>query len=162
MIPQVLTLDLHKPDMLHTIALGLFMHMMDWIQGILKKNARRPEFDKDWKYLPPYSGFFVIQKAYCEVALSQGLQMRNLGHCQLGVLAVALRGPNSTQVQLCRSALTCVRSLLAFTMMTQYRSHTPKTSDYTEEYPTRFHETKDIILQFRELKRTQAKADELC
>ena len=32
--------DLHKPDMLHTIYLGLLKHMMDWIQGFLKKHAR--------------------------------------------------------------------------------------------------------------------------
>jgi len=31
--------DLHKPDMLHTLYLGLFKHMMDWIQGFLKKQA---------------------------------------------------------------------------------------------------------------------------
>ena len=29
--------DLHKPDMLHTVYLGLFKHMMDWIQGFLKR-----------------------------------------------------------------------------------------------------------------------------
>jgi len=29
--------DLHKPDMLYTVYLGLFKHMMDWIQGFLKK-----------------------------------------------------------------------------------------------------------------------------
>src|ERR1700759_1077396 len=27
--------DLHMPDLLHTIYLGLFKHMMDWIQGFL-------------------------------------------------------------------------------------------------------------------------------
>ena len=30
--------DLHKPDMLHTVYLGLFKHLMDWIQGFLKKH----------------------------------------------------------------------------------------------------------------------------
>jgi len=33
------TADLHKPDMLHSIYLGLFKHMMDRIQGFLKKHA---------------------------------------------------------------------------------------------------------------------------
>ena len=32
--------DLHVPDLLHTIYLGLFKHMMDGIQGFLKKHAR--------------------------------------------------------------------------------------------------------------------------
>jgi len=30
--------DLHTPDMLHTVYLRLFKHMMDWIQAILKKH----------------------------------------------------------------------------------------------------------------------------
>ena len=31
--------DLHVPDVLHTIYLELFKHMMDWIQGFLKKHG---------------------------------------------------------------------------------------------------------------------------
>jgi len=31
--------DLDKPDMLHRLYLGLFKHMMDWIQGFLKKHG---------------------------------------------------------------------------------------------------------------------------
>jgi len=36
---RVATPDLHKPDMLHTIYLGLFKHMMDSILRFLKTNA---------------------------------------------------------------------------------------------------------------------------
>ena len=43
---QVSPSDLHKPDMLHTDYLGLFKHMMDWIQGFLKKHGRLEAFDK--------------------------------------------------------------------------------------------------------------------
>ena len=32
--------DLHKPDLLHTIYLGLFKHKMDWVQAFLKKHTR--------------------------------------------------------------------------------------------------------------------------
>jgi len=74
---------------------------------------------------------------------------------------VALRQPDSTQVQPFRRALTCVRSLLDFTVMAQYGSHKPETISYMKEYATQFHETKDIFLGFRISKRTQAKADEL-
>jgi len=87
--------------------------------------------------------------------------MRNLGHCLLGVLAVTLRQPDSMQVQPFRRALSCVTSLLDFTMMAQYRSHTPETISYMEEYATQFHKTKDIFLEFRISKRTQENADEL-
>ena len=157
----VSTPDLHKPDMLHTIYLGLFKHMMDWIQAFLKKHVRQQAFDDAWKHLPPYPGFFVPKKAYRGVTQWQGKEMRNLGRCLLGVLAVALRKPDSTQVQPFRRALTCVRSLLDFTMMAQYRSHPPETISYMEEYATQFHETKNIFLEFHISKRTQEKADVL-
>jgi len=87
--------------------------------------------------------------------------MRNLRLSLLGVRAVALRQPDSTQVQPLRRGLTCVNSLLDFTIMAQYRSHTPETISYMEQYATQFHETKDIFLEFRMAKQTQEKADEL-
>ena len=59
--------DLHLPDLLHTIYLGLFKHMMDWIQGFLKKHWRQQVFDNAWKALPPYPGFFALKKACREV-----------------------------------------------------------------------------------------------
>ena len=87
--------------------------------------------------------------------------MRTLRRFLLGVLAVALRQPNSTQVQPFRRALTCVRSLLDFTMMAQYQSHTPATISCMEEYASQFQETKDIFWVFRISKRMQEKADRL-
>jgi len=77
----VSTHDLHKPDMLHTIYPGLFKHMMDWIQGFLKKHVRQQAFDNAWKALPTYPGFFVPKKAYREVTQWQEKEMRNLGRC---------------------------------------------------------------------------------
>jgi len=60
--------DLHTPDMHHTVYLGLFKHIMDWIQAFLKKHRRLQAFDDIWKALPPYPGFLVPKKAYREVA----------------------------------------------------------------------------------------------
>jgi len=38
-LETVSTPDMHMLDLLHTIYLGLFKHMMDWIQGFLKKHS---------------------------------------------------------------------------------------------------------------------------
>jgi len=103
----------------------------------------------------------VPNKAYPEVRQSQGKEMRDLGPCLLGVLAVALRQRDNGQMHPFQHALTCVRSLCDFTMMAQYGSHTAETIQYKEDYAERFHGTKDIFLEFRVSKRTQAKADEL-
>ena len=133
---------------------------MDRIQGFLKKHGRLQAFDDSWKTLPSYPGFFVHKKAYREVTQWQGKEMRNLGLCLLGVLAVALRQPDSTQVIPFKRALDCVRALVDFNMMAQYRSHTEETMAYMEDYLGRFHQMKDIFLKFRVSKHTQAKIDE--
>jgi len=150
---------LHKPDLLHTVYLGLFKHLMDWISGFLKKHARLQAFDTTWNALPPYPGFFVHKKAYREVTQWQGKEMMNLGRCLLGVLAVALRQPDSRQVITFKHAQDCVRALVDFNMMAQYRSHTRETIAYMEEYLDRFHRMKDIFLEFRVSKRTWANVD---
>jgi len=133
---RVSTPDLQKPDMLHTIYLGLFKHMMDWIPGLLKKHARQQAFDDAWKALPRYPRFLVPNKAYREVAQWQGKEMRNLGRCLLGVLAMGLRQADSTQVQPPRRAPTHARPPPDPTIMAQYRSQTPESISYMEEYAT--------------------------
>ena len=37
-LDRVSPADLHKPDLLHNIYLGLFKHMMEWVEGFLKKH----------------------------------------------------------------------------------------------------------------------------
>ena len=112
--------DLHMPDLLHTIYPRLFKHMMDWIHGFLKIDAELLAFADAWKTLPPYPGFFIPKKACREITQWQGKGIRNLGRCLLGVLAVTLRQPDSTQVIPFKRALACVRALIDFNMMAQY------------------------------------------
>jgi len=57
-----------------------------------------------------------------------------------------------------KSALKCVSVLVDFTLMAQYRSHTPDTLAYMESYLHTFHGTKDIFLDFRTSKATRAQA----
>jgi len=95
---RVLAPGMHQPDLLHTVDLGLFKQLMDWLLGFLKKHAWLQAFDDTWKALPAYPGFFVPKKAYREVTQWLGKVMRNVGRCLLTILAVALRQPDSRQV----------------------------------------------------------------
>ena len=72
---------------------------------------------------------------------------------------MALRQPGGAQAIPFKPALRCVRALIDFNMIAQYRSHTPDTIAYMEEYLDQFHRMKDIFLEFRVTKRTQAKVD---
>jgi len=148
--------DLHKPDLLHNIYLGLFKHMMEWVEGFLKKHKWQQAFDDAWKEIPPSPEFSVPKKAYREVTQWQGKEMRNLSRCISAVLASALRNPDSSQHHDFPIALKCVSALVDFSLMAQYRSHTPDTLSYMEKYLLTFHQTKDIFLEFRTSKATRA------
>jgi len=89
----------------------------------------------------------------------QGKEMRNLGRCISAVSASILRNPDSSQYQDFKSAMKCVSVLVDFTLMAQYRSHTPDTLSYMESYLQTFHRTKDIFLEFRTSKVTRAEAN---
>ena len=74
--------------------------------------------------------------------------MRNLGWSVRGVLAVALLQPVSAQLKLFKGALRCVRALVSFPMMAQYRSHTAETITSMEDYLNTFHMINDIFVEF--------------
>ena len=151
--------DLHKPDLLHNIYLGLFKHMMKWIEWFLKKHKLQQAFDDIRKALPPYPSFNVPKTAYREVTQWQGKEMRNLGRCISAVFASALRNPDGSQQLPFKRALQCVCSLIEFSLMAQYRSHTPETLEYMETYLRTFHRTKDIFLEFCTTKTIRAQAE---
>ena len=85
--------------------------------------------------------------------------MRNLGHCSLGVLPVALRQPGDAQVIPFKRALGYIRALVNFNMMAQYQNHPSDMIAYMKDYLDQFHKLKDIFLEFRVTKRTQDKVD---
>jgi len=160
-LDRVSASDLYKSDMLHTIYLGLFKHMIEWIEGVLKKLARLQAFHNVWKALPPYPGFLVRKKAYCEFKQWQGKETRNLARYIFQVLAVALHQHGGAQVIPFTRAVGCVRALVDFNIMAQYRSHTSDTMAYMEDYLDQFHKLKDIFLELHVTKRTQDKVAKL-
>src|SRR5205085_2027773 len=81
---------LFKPDILHNIYLGLFKHLMQWIEDFLKKYGSQQLFDEVWILLQLYPGFFLPKKACREVTQWQGKEMQNLGCCILSVFASSL------------------------------------------------------------------------
>jgi len=134
--------------MLHTVYHGLFKHMMDGNRAFLKKHRRLQVLDDLWKPLRPYPRFLVPKKADHEIAQWQGKEMRNVGRCNLGVCAVALRQPLSPPVICCKQGLGYVRALVDLGIMAQYRSHMSDTIAYMEHCWDQFHRMKAILLEF--------------
>jgi len=91
--------------------------MIEWMKGFLKKHKEQQAFDDAWKEIPPYPGFSVRKKAYCEMTQWQGKEMRNLGRCISAILASALLNLHSSQYHDFKSALKCVSGLVDFSLM---------------------------------------------
>jgi hypothetical protein len=60
--------DLHKPDLLDAVYLGIFSHLMTWLMAFLKKHKRKDIFNALWQTLPTYSGFALRNKKYSRVS----------------------------------------------------------------------------------------------
>ncbi|KAL0630484.1 hypothetical protein Q9L58_010669, partial [Maublancomyces gigas] len=157
-LPKVRPEEMWKPDLLHTIYLGLLKHLMEWVQGFLGKYYCLEQFDVVWKSIPPYSGVTIPKIVYRAVSQWQGKEMRNLGRFLLGALMIALRKPSALEGWAFKHALTCVQALLDFHLMAQYQSHTAEILTYMESYLQSFHNHKDIFLEFRKSKKAKAKA----
>ena len=160
-LPRIETSDIHKPDLLHNIYLGLMKNLLEWITAFLKQHNRLEAFDEVWRSMPPYPGFTPPRKAFREVSQWQGKEMRMFGRIVLAALAVALWRPSPSQRLVFNSALKCTRNLIDFHLMSQYHSHTAETIAYMDQYLAGFHEEKEVFLAFRQSKTSKKKADAL-
>jgi len=152
--------DLHTLYMLHTVYLGLFKHMMAGIQAFVKKHGPLQAFDDVLKTLPQYPGYLVPHKGYREFAQWEGKEMRNLGHCIVEVVAVALRQPQSSEVIPFEHVLGCIKALVDLSIMVKFRSHTSDTIAYMAHYLNQCPRMKCINLEVRVTKRRLAKVAE--
>lgn len=154
-LPRVDPAELPKPDLLHTIYLGMLKHLMEWIQDFLKKHGRLDNFDKAWSSLGSYPGLNVSTKAYREVSQWQGKEMRTLGRVVLPAFTAALRAPTEVQRFPFRAAIRCVVALVDFHLLAQYKTHTESTLRYMHDSLETFHKEKGIFLEFRVGKRAK-------
>jgi len=72
---------------------------------------------------------------------------------------MALHQPGPAHAIPFKPALRCVRALVNFNILGQYRSYTPHTIAYMEDYLDQVHRMKDIFLQFQVTKGTQGNVD---
>jgi len=109
--------------------------------------------------------FADAQKSYWLLSQIFSKKMRSMLIIILGVFMAALRWKTNTpyltvgQEQDFRKAITCVRYLTDFALLSQYWSYTDSTIRYMQEYLQQLHTTKDVSLRYRAGKVVKAKAD---
>ena len=87
--------------------------------------------------------------------------MRNLVKVILPCFGGSLCRPNAAERPIFTKALTCVRSIVDFTLISQYTSHTNERIEYLEQYLKVFHDLKDVFKKYRTDKSTAMKATEV-
>ena len=102
--------EIHKPDLLHNVYLGLLQNLLDCITACLKEHKRLDSFDEIWRSMPPYPELTSPHKAFREVSQWQGKEMRMFGRIVLVALAIALWKPWASQRVPFNCALRCVRT----------------------------------------------------
>ena len=161
-LPNIQQFDLLKLDILDVVYLGIFeTHLQKWIIGFLKKYKRVPTFDTVWKRLAAYPGYFLPNKEYSRIPQWTGKEMRNLVKVILPCFAASLCRTNAAERPIFAKALTCVQSIVDFTLMSQYTSHTDETIEYLEPYLKVFHDHEDIFKEYRRDKSTARKVREV-
>ena len=110
--------DLPKPDIFHVVYLGIFeAPLLKWIVRILKKCKRVQTFDAIWKTLAAYLGYSALNKEYSRISLFTRKEMRNLIKVILPCFATSLCRSNAAEHSMFTQALTCIRSIVDFTLM---------------------------------------------
>jgi len=132
--------QLIQSDILHTMLLANLQHLMDWITRFLEYHNRLPAFDDVWSSLPHYPGIHMPHKSYRLLSQLFGKEMRSIPMVILRVFTAGLRRKTGTQrltsgqEQEFKKAITCVRYLTDFALLSRYRSHTDSTIRYMRQY----------------------------
>jgi len=144
-IPCIVS-DLPKPDLLHTMQIGMLDHLQKWIFHFMKTHERLDKYKAIWISVPAYHDLTTKNKSYEEVSQWNGKEMKEISWYLVEVVTQSLRGGSPTQRPIFNCAIECTRALLAFCMYARYKSHDDATLSYMENALHRFHTCKDIFL----------------
>jgi len=159
-IPCIVS-NLPKPDLLHTMQIGMLDHLQKWIFHFMKTHKRLDKDNAIWLSMPAYHALTPKNKSYEEVSQWNGKEMKEMSRYLLGVVTQSLRGGSPAQRPIFNHAIECTRALLEFYMYAQYKSHDDATLSYMEDALHRFHTFKDVFLLGRAGKKAKAKANAL-
>jgi Plavaka transposase len=150
--------DLPKPDLLHTMQLGMIKHLIEWIEMLCKAHGRLQRFDDLWLQVPAYLEMTRPTRAYSEVSQWQGKEMKTMARFLMAVVVGALNAPSGVQKRPFEDAIKCTRGLLDFWMYCQYPSHDDESLEQMDDALKRFHDSKGVFLSIRGPKAAKERA----
>jgi len=131
--------DLPKPDLLHTMQIGMLDHHLEWIYQFMITHERLDKYNALWLSVPSYHDLTPKNKSYEEVSQWNGKEMMEMCLYLIGVLTQSVRGGSLAQHPIFNLAIECTRALLEFDMYTPYKSHDDAALSYMENALLHYH-----------------------
>jgi hypothetical protein len=156
---QVSTLP--KPDLLHTMQLGMLKHLLNWLQQFMKKFKRLERYNEIWLSVPAYLDMTQPKKSYEEITQWTGTELRQISRYLLGVVTNTLRSPSPLEKPIFDNVIQCTRALLEFYLYCRYPTHNTETLDLMDQCLRWFHKYKSVFLQFRPYKKATQQCKQL-
>jgi hypothetical protein len=88
-IPCIVS-DLPKPDLLHTMQIGILDHLQKWILHFMKTHKRLDKYNAIWLSVPADHDLTAKNLSYEEVSQWNGKQMKKMSRYLLGVVNQSL------------------------------------------------------------------------
>jgi len=146
--PSIMS-NLPKPDILHTMHIGMHDHVQKWIFHFMKMHKQLDKYNAIWLFLPSYHDLTPKNKSYEEVSQWNGKELKELSRDLLGVQAGSLHDGITAHCPKFNCAIECTQPLLEFYIHAQYESHDDAILSYMEDALRRFRTFKDgFLLQF--------------
>src|SRR5215207_5281072 len=133
-LPNINADNLHKPDLLHGIHLGLTLDVLEWTVAFLTKHKRADAFDRAWLSLSPHVNFERFTKAYSQITQWKGKELRHAGKILISTVAAALTAPSPAERAPFRKMQECLLAYVNFHLMVQYKFHNETTLGYMTDY----------------------------
>jgi len=108
-IPCIVS-DLPKPDLLHTMQIGMLDHLQKWIVHFMKTHERLDKYNAIWLSVPAYHDLTPKHKSYEEVSQWNGKEMKEMSQYLLGVVTQSLRGGSPAQRPIFNHAIECTQA----------------------------------------------------
>jgi len=126
------------------------------MKGFLQRHGKAAVFDEIWAGIPLYPDVYHCGKAYWQISQWSGKEMQNFGQIIYPALAGALHDPLPRHRAVFQRALTCIWSLVYWSLVVQYRTHPTATLNYLADYFEEFHATKDVFTAYHTSKATDS------
>ena len=102
--------DLPKPDLLHTMQIGMLDHLQKWIFHFMKTHERLDKYNAILLSVPAYHDLTPKNKSYEEVSQWNGKEMKEMSRYLLGVVTQSLQGGSLAQRPIFNHAIEFTRA----------------------------------------------------